>query len=282
MTDHPNDKPRQLPYDIGYGKPPANRQFVKGKSGNPRGRPKKGGSKRPASKPHVDSATRDRFLKAARRPVKIREGDSILEIPVVEAVMRAESVAAMKGNPHAIKNFLEREERYNKDLTAEIEESNEIWRKYSENYERMISQGIIAAKDWPHPEALIFEEGCFVIVPDPVALAKCSEHNAQFRDLLLLLAERDRRRFPSEHRLPKPPIFLSEVLAQVLNMKLPKRFQLDESQLFWRVMDNQKLKMRAINDRLEKEGPRCGIPGAPDYISPVLKPDALAILRDSQ
>src|SRR5438128_1831902 len=142
MSDHPNDRSRPLPYDIGYGKPPANRQFVKGKSGNPRGRPKKAGSKKPVPKPQMDSAPRDRFLNASKRPVKVREGDSILEIPVVEAVMRAEAVAAMKGNTHAQKTFLEREERYNKDLTAEIEESNKAWRKYSENYERMISHGI--------------------------------------------------------------------------------------------------------------------------------------------
>jgi hypothetical protein len=28
------------PYETGYGRPPKNRQFVKGKSGNPKGRPK--------------------------------------------------------------------------------------------------------------------------------------------------------------------------------------------------------------------------------------------------
>jgi len=33
--------PENESYDVGYGKPPKNRQFKKGKSGNPKGRPKK-------------------------------------------------------------------------------------------------------------------------------------------------------------------------------------------------------------------------------------------------
>ena len=75
-----------------------------GKTGNPRGRPKKS-----PSKPPVDRSTRDRFLSATERPVTIREGDNLQKIPLVDAIMRAESVAALKGNTHAQKNFLERE-----------------------------------------------------------------------------------------------------------------------------------------------------------------------------
>src|SRR2546430_15071434 len=98
MNNHPNDKLRGAPYEVGYGKPPVADRFVQGRSGNPRGRPKRAVSKKSASKPHIDSSTRELFLSAAKRPVKVRDGDSLLEIPVLEAVIRAVSVAAMKGN----------------------------------------------------------------------------------------------------------------------------------------------------------------------------------------
>ena len=32
------------PYEVGYGKPPRHTRFVKGRSGNPRGRPRKAAS----------------------------------------------------------------------------------------------------------------------------------------------------------------------------------------------------------------------------------------------
>jgi hypothetical protein len=54
--------------------------------------------------------------------------------------------------------------------------------------------------------------------------------------------------------IPKPPIFLSGVLAQVLNLKLPKRFQLDESQHCWRLIDNQKSRcVRSTSDLKKRD-----------------------------
>jgi hypothetical protein len=41
MTDAPKDRRPPDEYQVGYKKPPVESQFKKGKSGNPRGRPKK-------------------------------------------------------------------------------------------------------------------------------------------------------------------------------------------------------------------------------------------------
>jgi hypothetical protein len=92
MKDDRND-PFKLPsYEIGYRRPPADRQFVKGKSGNPQGRPKK--KMQAAKLPSVDPSTRDRFLKSTSYEVTIREGDAVKKIPLTEAIFKVESVAA--------------------------------------------------------------------------------------------------------------------------------------------------------------------------------------------
>ena len=52
----PKDEPQ---YEVGYGKPPRSGQFTKGKSGNPKGRPK--GSKNLASI----------VLRESRQPVRV-------------------------------------------------------------------------------------------------------------------------------------------------------------------------------------------------------------------
>ncbi|NJL50895.1 MAG: hypothetical protein HC909_04470, partial [Blastochloris sp.] len=63
MTGRSDKRPPCKDYEVGYGKPPLSGRFVKGVSGNPRGRPKKA---RPAS-PQPDTSARDRFLAEADR-----------------------------------------------------------------------------------------------------------------------------------------------------------------------------------------------------------------------
>ena len=82
-----------MPYDdegdheVGYGKPPRHSQFVKGQSGNPRGRPPGMSAKR----------AKALALKEAYRVVTVREGDKVVRLPVLQAVMRAQLALAVKG-----------------------------------------------------------------------------------------------------------------------------------------------------------------------------------------
>jgi hypothetical protein len=139
MRDDRNDPFKFPSYEVGYGKPPADRQFVKGKSGNPQGRPRKKPQRERI--PSVDPSTRERFLKSTKHEVTIREGDTVSKTPLTDAILKAESVAALKGNTHAQKNFLDREERYRKEEAVEIKESNEFWREYVATYDKTISEG---------------------------------------------------------------------------------------------------------------------------------------------
>jgi hypothetical protein len=97
--DDQSDNERVGPskYSVGYKRPPPQHRFQKGRSGNPGGRPRQRGKRADASV--LD--TQALMLHEAYRLVSIREGDRIVEMPAIQAVMRGLGVAAIKGNPRA-------------------------------------------------------------------------------------------------------------------------------------------------------------------------------------
>ena len=107
---HPPKKPPAPPYNIGYGKPPANTRFKKGVSGNPGGRPR--------------GMTPGRALKLALqeiyRPVKIREGDRVTSLSGFQVVMRQLMTQAAKGNGPAGRMLIEKTLKLEQDLAREI------------------------------------------------------------------------------------------------------------------------------------------------------------------
>ncbi len=78
MSDEPKD-PGDESYEVGYGKPPPHWRFRKGQSGNPGGRPR-GMSGGRAMK---------LVVKEAYRMVRVKEGDRVLSIPALAAVVRS-------------------------------------------------------------------------------------------------------------------------------------------------------------------------------------------------
>jgi hypothetical protein len=87
----------------GYCRPPADKQFKPGQSGNPKGRPAK---KRAAARSAATlNQINDLVLAEALRPVQITENGKTIEIPTAQAVLRSQGIAAMKGNVRAQGQF---------------------------------------------------------------------------------------------------------------------------------------------------------------------------------
>jgi len=86
------DAPKRA-YEVGFGKPPTASQFKKGKSGNPKGRPKA------AEISDVAPLIEDIFSE----PVKVRQGEQIRTVSNLEAMLHAQIVHALKGEPKAIR-----------------------------------------------------------------------------------------------------------------------------------------------------------------------------------
>ena len=87
------------PYEVGYGKPPKATRFKPGKSGNPGGRPKGSGKSRITDV--VVEKMKALVLEEAYRPIQIRDGDQLVELPVMQAVLRSVALNAAKGQQRA-------------------------------------------------------------------------------------------------------------------------------------------------------------------------------------
>lgn len=89
-------------YEVGYGKPPKHSQFAKGKSGNPRGRPKGSKNRKPAFN---EERLKEIIIEEAYRTIKVRDGDRQVDVPMAQAIVRAVAVNAAKGLQRSQKLF---------------------------------------------------------------------------------------------------------------------------------------------------------------------------------
>jgi hypothetical protein len=79
-------------YEVGYGKPPKSRRFKKGRSGNPKGRPK--GATNKVSEDKVLTI----FAREAYREVPVTEGNRTITLPIINVTLRNLMQKAAKGD----------------------------------------------------------------------------------------------------------------------------------------------------------------------------------------
>ncbi|WP_209346790.1 DUF5681 domain-containing protein [Pontixanthobacter sp. CEM42] len=230
-------------YSVGYGKPPTKTRFKKGSSGNPNGRPKGARNRIPRGFGLDASAqpANQMLLEEAYRTITVREGEELVELPVIKAVFRSLGVSAMKGNRLAQATMAE--------LVREIEEEERAVRtslfdtacEYKFGWERAIEDarknGRPEPTPLPHPADVIVNlASATVTYAGPITHEEKArwdrmlEYRAELQAEVSLLASGYKRL-----KGAKPPIPIASTLAEdwkrttdwydELNEPLPIRYR---------------------------------------------------------
>ena len=148
------EKPKQ--YEVGFGKPPKERQFRRGVSGNPGGRPR--GSKNKKDGEGSLYRMRNMILEESNRTVNVTERGEQISMPISRAVMRSLAVNAAKGDASAQKIFLNiigAAESQRADETLSLYETVLKYKKeWYEEADRRATKGIKALMYRPYPKHL--------------------------------------------------------------------------------------------------------------------------------
>ena len=94
-------------HDVGYGKPPVETRFRKGRSGNPGGRPR--GSRN----------FKTDLLEELAEPVNVREDGRVRTVSSQRAAMKQLRAKALKGDQRALERLLALAERYDLEDSAD-------------------------------------------------------------------------------------------------------------------------------------------------------------------
>lgn len=141
---------------------PKSGQFQKGQSGNPRGRPRKTKAGTQPDQPEARYPTRLMIRTEAQRRIKVRDASGEQEIPVLQAVLRAMEVTALKGGVLAQRSLLEYFLNEDAERDWEKKEIYEFYDEYKKTLQPVIdasrAQGIEREDILPHPEDIELDE----------------------------------------------------------------------------------------------------------------------------
>ncbi len=243
-------------YEVGYGKPPVATRFVKGQSGNPRGRPRK---PKPQP-PRLSDAPSDRYLEhEAYRPVALRENGQGIELPSVQAVYRALVMGALKGNRLSQRYFLEhvaRQEERNLQLRIQNYARLEaLKRRGEEILADREHTGLPPPDLLPHPDDIVLRPAtgeAYVNGPETPEEARHYDHAARVRDHCLL---RSAHAGAAQGRSGDQDgaVCGHLLLAQFLNQLLPRRYRWQDNAELFLMMQFNGLSRRERERRIVAE-----------------------------
>lgn len=236
-------------YEVGYGKPPKNTRFKKGQSGNPKGRPRK---KEPNPLKFSDAPSERIFEEEIYRSVSLLDQGEQVSLPTIRAIMRSQTMAAIKGNRFAQKEVLERAERLELEKRDQKISRYFELKQYKERGENIIAEctrkGEPVPKLLPHPDDIVLNAvtaDAYVNGPETEDDERFYEYAKLMRDFMLLLhvnAEKSKKGPKLEHEGEQ--LCAYAIFAHTMDLTLPKRFQWESRQYVTLIQKYQDLRKK--------------------------------------
>jgi hypothetical protein len=255
MTKQPAP-PAGKGYEVGYGRPPKDTQFRKGKSGNPAGRPR--GAK---NKPKLTGgAINDVLRRELGRTVEIRGADGLEMLSIVEATTRSLGVQAMKGNVRAQQHVIALQRELDAQAAADLEAHDRelLALRASQlqcrrlNRERGIEEDLV-----PDPDHIVMDRTTgHMIIRGPADLQQKVEWDRMWGSLWSFRWEIERAKgklsrlrpqHAEEERSLHETIDVHEYYAQFYAMRLMTLFSLEA----WQVTKDS-FEQRELEQRIQK------------------------------
>ena len=146
-----------------YRNPPKEHQFKKGRSGNPKGRPKKNPQ---AGFGALGGGIANRLgamaLDEATRLVTVQEGDKVYKIPAMQALLRTLFNAAVQGDTRAARQLLELIGQAEAGRTGAalgtLEQAVRFKEKYGPIFQERERRGEEPLEIYPHPDDILIDK----------------------------------------------------------------------------------------------------------------------------
>jgi hypothetical protein len=238
----------------GYRRPPQDRQFKKGQSGNPNGRPKK---PKAASSPVTLTSFDEDVLAEISKLETVMDRGKKVRVPRGQLYLAAQSAAALKGNALAQRTALAMRADFERRAAAQAAIDKE---RAEKRYELMVSLKASQQKIWDHLLSTKELDGDPYPRPEDILLNEL-EQTHEIRGPLstddlpasvAVLLQRDQalihwatmsgRDSQDERRLA-----LAWLVFETFNKRLPLAWQLDDVELLTRISHYQSMSDKQLD-----------------------------------